>query len=206
MINLLPPDAKKNILYARRNMVLARWLVAIFAGLIGIIVTVAAGQYYLNLSAKSYAAEAEKTQQMLKAQKLDETNKRVTEISSSMKLMVQVLSRQVLFSDLIRQIGAVIPPGASLTNLTINKLEGGIDLQFKATDYQTSTQIQVNLEDPHNRIFEKADIININCQSSDGNSDVAEQIDTKYPCTVNVRALFAKDNPFLFISNKRGGS
>lgn len=206
MINLLPPDAKESVLYARRNTLLVRWLAAIIVGLIGVVITVAAGQYYLNQSAKSYATDVEKTQQLLKDQQLDETQKRVTEISSSMKLMVDVLSRQVLFSDLIRQVGAAIPPGAALTNLSINKLEGGIDLQFKATDYQTSTQVQVNLEDPDNRIFEKADLININCQSPTGDETPSDLIDIKYPCTVDIRALFAKDNPFLFISKDRVGA
>lgn len=206
MINLLPPDAKESILYARRNTMLARWLAAIIIGLIGVIIAVAAGQFYLNQSAKSYAAEVEKTEQLLQEQKLAETQQRVTEISASMKLMVQVLSRQVLFSDLIRQVGAAIPPGAALTNLTINKLEGGIDLQFKAANYQTATQIQVNLEDPDNRIFEKADILGINCSSPSESSSDNEEVDIRYPCTANIRALFAKDNPFLFISKERGGA
>ncbi|HYH36468.1 MAG TPA: hypothetical protein VD706_03145 [Candidatus Saccharimonadales bacterium] len=48
------------------------------------------------------------------------------------------------------------------------------------------------MADPKNKIFSKADIVSITC--SDDNSD--------YPCTINIRALFAPNNPFLFINNK----
>ena len=205
MINLLPPESKDSIIYARRNTMLLHWLSAILIGLVGIIVIVLFGQVYLNKSATSYAAEIEQTKAQLKAQKLDETQKRVADISASLKLMVQVLSKQVLFSDLIRQVGAAIPPGAVLTDLRISKLEGGIDLQFKATDYQTASQVQVNLADPNNRIFEKADIVSISCTSPVATTGEVEQVDRRYPCSVTLRALFAKDNPFLFISKDRTG-
>lgn len=202
MINLLPPTDKAALLYARRNTQLLHWLVAIIMGLGGVLVLVGAGQLYLNQAANAHAQEVERTTQQLKAQKLDETQKRVTDISASLKLMVQVLSKQVLFSDLIRQIGAAIPPGAALADLRISKLEGGIDLQFKATDYQTATQVQVNLQDPNNRIFDKADIVSISC-TTPTTSNSSSQADSRYPCTVTIRALFSKNNPFLFISPER---
>lgn len=205
MINLLPPDVRENVLYARRNTMLIRWLVAVIVGLAGVAIIVLAGQAYLNQATKSYAQEVEQTKQQLKDQKLEETQKEVSDISSSLKLMVDVLSRQILFSELMRQTGAAIPPGAILTNLTISKVQGGIDLQFRATDYQTATQIQVNLEDPTNKIFDKADIVSISCTSSSNEPNDTNPVNNRYPCTVSTRALFTKNNPFLFINKERPG-
>ncbi|CAN5666000.1 hypothetical protein BH23PAT1_BH23PAT1_0850 [soil metagenome] len=204
MINLLPPDIRESVSYARRNTLLIRWLIAVAIGLAGVAVIVVAGQAYISQATKAYAKEIELTKQHLKDQKLEETQKQVSDLSSSLKLMVDVLSRQILFSDLIRQTGAAIPPGAVLTNLTISKVQGGIDLQFKATDYQTATQIQVNLEDPDNKIFDKADIVSISC-STEANTSNNDGSGGKYPCTVSIRALFTKNNPFLFISKQRPG-
>jgi len=198
MINLLPPDVKSENMYARRNTKLLRWSSAIVTLIIGSALIVGFGSLYLKRSTNSYTTQLADTQQQLKLQKLDETNKRVQDISNSLKLVTQVLSREVLFSKLVQQIGAAMPTNTVLTNLQINKLQGGIDLSAQAVDYKTATQIQVNLQDPNNKIFAKADILNIAC-SGNGTGT----LNAKYPCIVQVRALFNTNNPFLFINGSK---
>lgn len=193
MINLLPPEAKQNIAYARHNTKLLRWSLALLVGIAGIGVVVIFGQFYIHQSINAYATQQQRTQDELRLQKLDETQKQVEDISSSLKLMVQVLSREVLFSQLLKQIGAAMPAKSSLTGLQIAKTQGGIDLTAATADYNTATQVQVNLQDPANKIFDKADIVNISCTGG-------AAADPRYPCTVNIRAQFAKNNPFLFIN------
>ena len=85
-----------------------------------------------------------------------------------------------------------MPPGSSLTGLNIAQVTGGIDITAGASDYNTASQVQVNLADPNNKIFSKADIVGINCASGSSGS---------YPCTVTIRALFAANNPYLFINS-----
>jgi len=196
MINLLPPDLKTSIIYARRNTTLIKWLVATLIGLAGVGAVVVAGQLYINHSVNIYKSEVQRSKQQLSAQKLEETQARVTDISNSIKLATQVLSREILFSKLLQQIGAVMPSGSSLQSLTIGKLEGGIDLQAVAVDYQTSTQVLVNLKDPQNKIFESADIVSVSCTNNDNPEKKQD-----YPCQVSIRASFAKNNPFLFVQS-----
>src|SRR3989304_3430954 len=117
------------------------------------------GWYGWDRGFHSVRAFFDKTNQGLGAQKLEETQKSVQEISDNLKLVVQVLSREILFSKLIKQIGTAIPPSAVLTDLKIAKTSGGIDLTAVAIDYSTATQVQVNLQDPDNKIFDKADLI-----------------------------------------------
>ncbi len=105
---------------------------------------------------------------------------------------MQVLSREVLFSKLLTQIAAVTPTNTSLTDLSISNVAGSLDITAISSDYQSATQLQVNLEDPRNKIFSKADIQNITC-----NPDAT---DPRYPCSVRIKALFSDDNPFLFIN------
>ncbi len=196
MINLLPTETKKNFVYARRNTRLRRWCFATLVAIIGIVAVVLFGQLYINRSIKSYAAQADLAREQLKTQKLDETEKQVTDISNSLQLVIQVLGREILFSKLIKQIGTTIPPGAALSDLSISKVQGGIDLRFNAASYQTGSQIQVNLQDPNNKIFDKADIVNISCSSTGAP-------DPRYPCQVTIRAQFSKNNPFLFINGQK---
>lgn len=193
MINLLPPSIKQDITYARRNTKLLRWAGVLVIAIAGIGIIMFGGKLYLNRSINIYTNQVNKARDDLKSQKFEETQKRVDEISSSLKLVTQVLSREVLFSKLFKQIGSAIPPNASLTDLKIGKIEGAIDLTAATKDYATATQLQVNLADPSNKIFDKADIVSITCNAKTSS-------DPQYPCIVTIRAQFAKNNPFLFIS------
>lgn len=194
MINLLPTEYRSSLRYARRNSILLKWLVGLTASLALIISTVFLGQAYLRMETNRYAKITEETKQDLKEQDFEETLGKVQNISGNLKLIVQVLSKQVMFSGLIRQIGAVIPPGVVLADIDLGKVDGGIDLTAQAESYEKATQTQVNLSDPNNKLFDKVDIISVNCQEGDG----------KYPCTVSLRALFTKNNPYLFINQNNG--
>jgi Tfp pilus assembly protein PilN len=186
MINLLPTDEKQELQYARRNTGLLKWVMVLALSLAGVVVIVFAGNIYIQLSIKNYSSDVARAQENLQAQKIEETQAEIEEISNSTKLATQVLSREVLFSKLLRQLGASIPPNSVLQQFQIEELGGGLTLQAAATDINAATQLQVNLEDPRNKIFERADIENINCGAED----------TQYPCTIQLRALFAKDNPY----------
>lgn len=194
MINLMPPGSKEDVLYARRNAKLVKWIVAVVIAAFGAFAIIAFGQLYLSQSANTYSKQIEEGQERLRIQKLEETQNRVNEISSSVKLVVQVLSREILFSKVLRQVGAAIPSGAVLTELTINKVEGGIDLTFESKDYQTGSQIVLNLQDPENKVFDKADIEEISC-------DTEVQEGRTYLCQVSVRALFGDNSPYLYIND-----
>ncbi|HVS58661.1 MAG TPA: hypothetical protein VHD60_02900 [Candidatus Saccharimonadales bacterium] len=193
MINLLPPDIKEGYEYAQRNLKLVRWIVAFVFGLVGLGLIGGFGWLYMRSSIDDYSSQVSVAQSQLAAQKVTETDQQVKDITSSFKLVVQVLSKEVLFSKLLKQIATIMPPGANLTDLTISSTQGALDVTADATDYSTATQVQVNLADPANKIFASADLENVSCSSSPATN-------IHYPCTVTVKALFAKNNPFLFIN------
>lgn len=192
MINLMPPELKTGYVYARRNVGLRKWVVMFLLALVGLGALTTYGLLSIRQSTVHYDDRIAASETVFQKEKAGETKKQVQDISNNFKLAVKVLGQEVLFSQLIQQIGATIPDNANLTGLTINQVSGGLDISANATDYKTATQVQVNLADPKNKIFSKADIVSITCNGD--NSD--------YPCTINLRALFAPDNPFLFINNK----
>lgn len=201
MINIMPPDVKENIVFARRNTLLRKWSFILLISMVVIIGVVVTGQIYLQQSINTYTSQVQSGQDELKKQKLDETQKEVQELTGSLKLATQVLQREILFSKLLSQIGGVLPSGTILTNLSIDKVTEGLDLQADAENYQKATQVQVNLADPQNKIFEKADIVSIQCTAPENASDSLKR---QYPCTVQIRALFAKNNSFSFIKPGAG--
>ena len=195
MINLLPPKTKSNYRYARRNQALRGWVAALALVLVGVGALVTYGLLNLQQQVTSYQHQVVSAQMSLKANKLSETEQQIKDISGSLKLATQVLSSEVLFSKLITQIGAAMPSGAVLSGLNINRTTGGIDLNANARDYGTASQVQLNMSNSANKIFAKADIVNISCATS-------KTVDkpNPYPCTVSLRALFNSNNQFLFIN------
>lgn len=192
MINLLPPTLKEGYRYGRRNVVLRRWVLAMLIALIGLGGLGTYGSLRLHQSTSDTQNQVRATTAQLQKEHLTITKNQVQDISNSLKLAVQVLSREVLFSKLITQIGAAMPNGANLTGLDINQVSGGLDLEAEATNYTTATQVQVNLTDPANKIFAKVDINSIQCNGTSA--------DKGFPCIVSLRALFNSTNQFLFIN------
>lgn len=193
MINLLPTEAKDSFRYARRNHYLVRWVFALSLGLVGAVLLVGAGYFYLHQTTKQYESKNALAEASLKEKKLSEVQKEVNDISNNLKLAKQVLSKQVLFSELLKQLGTLMPRDTRLTGLSISQTSGAIDISAKARTYTAATQIQVNLTDTDNKVFSKADIVSINCATA--------SVEDDYDCTVTLRALFAPDNPFMLIGD-----
>ncbi len=196
MINLSPDDYKESLRYARRSSRLLKWVGGALAILVAVLLTQLIGFTYLKSETKRYQKINASITQELKNNDLEGTLKTVENISGSLKLIVQVLSKQVLFSELIKQVGSVMPENTVLSNIEISKVEGGIDLSAETKDQESATQVQINLMDPNNKLFDKVDLVSISCEESN----------PTYPCKATFRALFTKDNPFLFVNNKPTGN
>lgn len=195
MINLLPPDTKNGYRYARGNVALRKWIVLFLVSIVGLAAIATIGSLRIHTASQENSKAITASRATLVKEDFDGTQKRVEEISSSFKLVVKVLGQEILFSKLIKQIATTIPVGANLTGLNINESQSVVDITAEAVDYRTATQVQVNLADPNNRIFSKADIVNVDCktQSTAGH----------FPCTITIRALFMGNNEFLFINEKK---
>lgn len=191
MINLLPPDLKQQYIYGRHSTVLRRWASALAFGILGVCVVTFGGLFLMEKSIVDYRAKVADAKALLGEQELDSTRTHAKELTAGITLATDVLSKQILFSKLITQIGMVTPSNTSLTDLNIVKDQDSMEIKAIAGDFTSATQLQVNLQDPANKIFSKADIQNITC------NDKSE--DPRYPCTVTIKALFSKNNPYLFI-------
>ncbi len=187
MINLLPPETKRAYRYARSNRHILHWIIVYGLGILGAALITTFGYLYLHETGKTYEKQITITNAQLQAQNLTGVQKQITEISNNLTLVVDVLSKQVLFSSLLTQLTTLMPAETNLTGLSISQTQGAIDISAAAKSYAAATQIQVNLTDANNQLFSKADIIGINCSAN-----------TDYPCTVTVRALFAPNNLYMF--------
>lgn len=194
MINLLPPDVKSNYRYALLNVKLRRWLLLFLAAFIGLGILATYGLLTIQSATNRYTKQIAVTEDLFKEENYTGTQQQVQDISNSLKLSVKVLSQEVLFSQLLKQIATATPANVNLTGLTINQAQPGIDITAEATNYNAATQLQANLSDKSNKIFSKADIVSVACTTNPTNP--------RYPCKINIRALFASNSPYLFINSK----
>ena len=195
MINLIPTDKKTSIAYARRNTIMLRWLSMVSLAVLGLAIIFGGSMFYLKQENKAYAQSIASTKKSLESQKEKETLDRVAEISGRLSLVVDVISREVIFSKLIPHIGALMPDGTVLQGLSLSRdTEGGLDLSIGARDYISASQALVNLQSSDSLLFEGADANNVTCEGIE---------DPVYKCVASIRAVIVKDNPFLFLNQEK---
>lgn len=195
MINLLPPELKQAYRYGRSNRHLVRWIVVCLAGIVGAAFITLFGYLYMNQIANDYKSQIATSQEQLDSQNLQKVQQEVKDISNNLNLVVEVLSKQIVFSGLLQKLSTLMPAETNLTNLSISQTQGAIDITAAAKNYTSATQIQVNLSDPTNELFSKADIVSISCSGTNS-----------YPCTVQLRAQFAPNNPYIITSKTKSKS
>jgi Tfp pilus assembly protein PilN len=195
MINLLPHDYKLGLHYGRLNIRLGQWLGISLIIVAGLVLILGLGWLYMDQQIKSLNRSIATTQEQLKTQKLEEVRKQADEISQNIRVINQVLGREIRFSSLIQEIGKVMPTGTVLNSLTLSeKVNGAVDLNASTKNSTAAAQIAINLSDPKNNLFTKVDIVNVNCSS----------VEKTYPCTASLRALFDKKTFERFLNVAAG--
>lgn len=196
MINLLPPEHAAMIHYGRQNTILRKWLLAAFAAISILIIILFSGWIYINQQAKGLQKSLALTNQQLKAQNLSKVQSDAKEITGDIRVINQVLSTEIRFSDIIQSIGKIMPQGTVLGSLSLSKINGSLDLSANAKSYDAAAQIAANLSDPANGLFSKVDVLNVNCSS------VAQD----YRCSTTIKALFSPAAKTKFLSVPKEGS
>ena len=203
MINLLPGGIKEEITFGRRNRLLLRWLFVVFM----VIATVAAmtvfGQFYINRNIHSLQAVAKVTQERIANQNLASTQKDIQSLSNNFATVTQLLGRQLMFSKLFVKIGSIIPNGAILSGITLSTSSSAIDLNVIAVNREAATQAFVNISDPKNGLFDKADLISVNCTTGSANTTASA---SKYPCTAMIKVIIKNDSSFYFLNSITSGA
>ena len=200
MINLLPEDIKSQIVYARKNARLVRFVFVGIIGLVSVGLATAGGTIIIANAEKNLNSTLAANNTNLPAIKL--TEGQVNDLSDKIKGISAVLSREVKFSDILRYMGGTLPSGTILTNLSLsNKLAGTLNIDVASTTYDSVAVFRQNIDDfgkahPDKLLFTKADINNVTCNdptkpppATTGTSGGIDQ--SKYPCQGKLTATFA---------------
>ncbi len=159
MINLLPPGRVLNIRLARNNTILRRYVELILVGSLVLLAAILVARYFF--SAQNANIQHTVDLNDAKIASLQPVQKQAEELSATVNTISGLLSRNVKFSDMLTQIGGIMPPGSVLTGLkfSLEDVEAPLVVSAQVDNEQKAAVLRNNLA--ASSLFEKAEIKNI---------------------------------------------
>lgn len=192
MINLLPYDYKQDLVYARKNYLLLKWLFALFVAAIFILAISFGGVFAINNErAKAEAAAISETNQINNSAEKTEFDK-YKKFKADYDTVVKLLGKQLRYTKIIQDIGQILPPGTNIDGIKLTPGATSLTLSVNGTSQEAIRQAFVNLSDVNTQkqLFPKADLESITC------SDVSS---TK-ACTGSIKVLLNANSDYYYIN------
>lgn len=192
MINLLPHDVKSDIGYARKNKVLFSWILLLLALLAVMLVIVGIGMFFITQRANNINRLVAISEQRIVDQDLAAYQKNAETFSNDLNTAVKLLENQLLFSKIIRTIGAVLPPGVVLDTLDYSVEDEVLTLNISGKSQKDITTAFENISSSKERsgnLFTNADLLKVDCSSVDEG------------CSGSVVVLLNKNSDFYLLNN-----
>lgn len=119
MINLLADDRKQQIAAARVNVLLLRYIGIVVLAIIFLMGIL--GISYVILQNTNANAEAIIESNDTKADVYSETKNKVDALETKLRESRVILDKEIRYSDVLLQLGQLMPEGAILNSLTLNE-------------------------------------------------------------------------------------
>ncbi len=163
MINLLPPDVKKSIRFARLNVTLFQYCVLVLLTGASLSAMFFLGTRLLSSSKSDLESSIQANQ--LRVSELELINSEAKQLANDINTINILLQQEIKFSDLVIEIGAIMPPGASLSNLNLTKdKQAPLSLEVITESPDTVGVVQENIAE--SELFRGAEILNVTASNS----------------------------------------
>lgn len=144
MINLMPDEMKTELRAARINVVLARYIFVILLAF-AFLALLLAGSYVVLAQTKASAEQLVDANDS-KAAVFSATKAQVDALSASLAQTKTILNQEVLYSNVLVNIGQQMPAGTVLDSITLDSASfTGTPLKLKA--YAKTTDAAVSLRE-----------------------------------------------------------
>lgn len=167
MINLLPNEIRLEHVYGRRNKKLVALIVLIAGTAVAVGFIIMFNLNYINDEKQSIQKSIDSNKQVI-AQLESETSD-LSSVASRLTVTYKLFDESIKFSEIIPQIGSVLPQGTVIDGLS---LTGGsydpLQLNVSMVSAELAPVLQKNLVD--SELFEAADVINISPSGSEGSN------------------------------------
>lgn len=195
MINLLPPKDRHAIALAKKNSILRRYIELCLVSALVLLVLLAGSYYYLKQQENNIQQTADLNKQ--KVAQLEPVQEEAEQLATTMSTISALLARDVSFSNMLRDIGKLMPSGSSLTGLELSSVESDAPLSISAQveNEQTVAILRNNLAS--SSLFEKAEIKSIVRKGEEETSETQKQSEkdedekeSRYQYTATLEAYF----------------
>lgn len=184
MINLLPPEAKREIRAGQANVLLLRYCVTTLV-LAVFLAAVIIGVYYV-ITASQRTAEREMQKSNQKIASYQPTEREYTEFSSNLATAKAIISKDVRYSIISQRIGQALPRNVILESLTLDASKFGTPLVLSARgkSYDDAITLKTKLEE--SSLFTDVHLISVARANAD---------DTKsgYPVSISISVVIRQE-------------
>jgi Tfp pilus assembly protein PilN len=196
MINLLPAERLIAMRLARSNSIFKRYIELTLLGMAILAVVIAGSYYYLNRQRQNIRQSVSLNQ--AKIDELEPVQKKAEELSSTINTIAGLQSRDVKFSELLTNIGSLMPQGAVLTGLqfSLDDLKSPLVISAQIDTEQKAAVLRNNLAS--SELFSKAEIQTITQgdTTTAAGSPVTSSVNSAYKYSTVINAYF-KDAKIL---------
>ncbi|HEU5122303.1 MAG TPA: PilN domain-containing protein [Candidatus Saccharimonadales bacterium] len=181
MINLLPPEEKRQLRAARTNTLLLRYNIALL--IVFGLLALATAFVYFYLSNTRATAEQTISDNQAKAASYAPVASQAQEFRNNLSVAKQILGNEVTYSKVILSIAGLMPAGTVLDKLALDSKNFGTPMTLTAQAKSYDNAIQLKESFQSSPLF--SDVHFESITSSEGN--------TGYPFTVNLSVTIKKD-------------
>lgn len=182
MINLLPPEEKRQLRAARTNSLLLRYNLLLLGAVIFLAASIAITYFYLSTTKAN--AETVISENNAKVGGLASVQADATTFRTNLATAKQILDNEVIYTKVILAIAALLPSGTVLDRLNLDSQTFGTETTIAAR--VKNYDLALKLKDA----FQSSPLFtNVHFQSITSSSTVGDQ----YPLTVNLNVTIKKD-------------
>lgn len=182
MINLLPPEEKRQLRAARTNSLLIRYNFFLLGAVA--FLGLAVGITYVYLSNTKASAEQTISQNDAKVVSYAPVAAKAQQFRSNLSVAKQILNQEVAYTNVILAISRLLPGGVILEDLNLDSKTFGTEttLVAQAKDYSSALRLKNSFQ--NSPLFSNVHFQSI--ASNDGQT-------SGYPVTVNLNVTIKKE-------------
>ena len=168
MINLLPDQTKQQIVAARTNVKLTKYI--IFLGFAIAFLALACTTTYFILENNKTEAEKIIASGLNKAITYSSVNKKADAFRDNLATAKSILDQQTSYSDIVIGIGAALPSGVIIDELSVNNNNLGTPITIKARARSADDVAKLNNSFASSKLFSNFSVQSLATSSSDSSS------------------------------------
>lgn len=181
MINLLPPELKKQIKAAKNNSLLMRYCV--LSIILLFLLSAMIGGVYLMMDQSKKSAETTIEESNTKRASYAKVQQEVDNFQKNLATAKTILDKEVKYTNVTLKIAQSLPPGIVLDSLQLDATSFGqpITLNAKGKSYDDALSLKSSLENKP-EIFQ-----NVHLQT------VSRGEDGQYPVTITINVTISQE-------------